>query len=264
MELPLSRSGRGALEIVTHAAREAGKTLRSHFYADKQVELKGRGNIVTDVDLLVDRDIITILRDEYPDSGILSEESEEIEGDSGYTWVIDPLDGTNNYAFGIPFFSVNIALVQGEEILLGITYDPLRDEVFQAEGRRGAFLNGSPISISTKTRVRDSFIGYDMGYDDEEGREILRVARRLWPNIYGLRVMGSAALGLAYAACGRVDLYFHRFLYPWDIASGILLVREAGGRVVGWGGEDATIKNKGLIASNEAIIGDFLGRVGEE
>ena len=258
--IPHSRSGLRALEVAVRAAKSSCETLRSHFHTEKRVELKGRGNIVTDVDLLAEGEMVALLRDEYPEFGILSEESEEIEGDSGYTWVIDPIDGTNNYTFGIPFFCVNVALVQGEEILLGVTYDPLRDELFTAERGGGAFLNGTPISVSKKGRVQDSFIGYDMGYDDGLGREILKVAGALWPNIYGLRVMGSAALGLAYTACGRLDLYFHRSLYPWDIASGVLLVREAGGRVVGWGGEDVGFRDKGLIASNEVIIRDFLGR----
>lgn len=261
--LPVSASGKGAWEVAIQAAKEAGDIIVARFHSQKQVVRKGRGNLVTDVDVLCDEAIVGIIRREYPGHGILTEESEGVTSDSGYLWIIDPLDGTNNYAFGIPFFAVTIALVRGEEILMGLTYDPLRRELFRAEGGGGALLNDSSIAVSRRETVLTSLIGFDMGYDDEGGRQLLDMATALWPRVHSLRVMGSAALGLAYVACGRIDLYCHRWLYPWDIASGILLVREAGGQLTDWGEQPVNFRSTALVAANGALHREFMGLVGE-
>jgi myo-inositol-1(or 4)-monophosphatase len=217
---PLSQTGRSALEVATRVAEEAGRLLLQRFSSEKQINYKaGRANIVTDVDLLVEKHIISILRSEYPEFGILSEESEAIAGDAHYTWIVDPLDGTNNYSFGIPFFCVNIALARGEEVLLSLTFDPLRGETFRAEQGRGAFLNDHPVSVSQRKSVKASEIGCDMGYDAARGKQVLDAIMSLWPNMHGLRLMGSAALGLAYTACGRFDLYLQPHLSPWDVGT---------------------------------------------
>jgi len=257
-----AKSGRGAFEVASQAVREAGSIIMAHFHGEKRISYKeGRSNIVTDVDLLAEEKIKALLQEEYPDFGIMTEESEDIAGNSAYTWIVDPIDGTRNYAYGIPHFCVALALAQCEELLLGIAYDPVRDELFRAEKGQGAFLNDSPISVSAKTSLQESLIGFDMGYDAEIGQEILGVASALWPGVVSVRVMGSAALGLAYAACGRLDLYIHLSLYPWDLASGILLVREAGGVVTELDGQPVSIHSKSVIATNKAIHDDFMKRV---
>ncbi|GAF83794.1 unnamed protein product, partial [marine sediment metagenome] len=259
-DLPLGRSGRGAYEVAVQAVREAGDIIMAHFHGEKRISYKeGRSNIVTDVDVLAEEKILALLQYEYPHFSIMTEESADIAGDSPYTWIIDPIDGTRNYAYGIPHFCVALALARGEELLLGISYDPVRGELFRAEKGQGAFLNDSPIAVSTRTSLGESLVGFDMGYDAEIGQEILGVASALWPGVVSVRVMGSAALGLAYAASGRLDLYIHLALYPWDLASGILLVSEAGGVVTELDGQPVGIQSKSVIATNRDIHQDFMG-----
>jgi myo-inositol-1(or 4)-monophosphatase len=256
--LPLSRSGKEAINIATMAAREAGEILKIQFRKERQIKFKGRANIVTEVDLQAEDSLKSFLRAEYPDHGIISEESEPVTGDSDFTWILDPLDGTNNYSFGIPFFSTVIALASGDDVLLGIVYDPLRDEMFAAQKGKGTTLNNNPVSVSGKTSVKDSLLGLDLGYVDEKGKRLLEFIAVLWPDMYAYRIMGSAALGMAYAACGRLDLYFHLLVYPWELACGQLLVAEAGGIVTDWEGRPPGLGESSVIASNKAIHADFL------
>ena len=265
LRLPLSRSGRGALEVASQAAEEAGSLLLEHMHGERQLSYKeGRANIVTEVDVLVEKKVIALLRSEYPDHNILSEESPAVANDSRYTWVVDPLDGTNNYVYGIPVFSVAIALMSQEEVLLGLTYDPVREELFVARKGGGAALNGRPISVSRRDSMERAFIGCDLGYDREAGARMLDTIRAIWPRMAGLRIMGSAVLGLAYVACGRFDLYLHRYLYPWDMASGILLVREAGGEITDWAGKPVSAFGQQIIAGNKALHRQMLALVSRE
>ena len=259
--MPLAKSGRGAFEVANQAVREAGSIIMAHFHGEKRVTYKeGRSNIVTNVDFLAEQKIVALLGEEYPSFGIITEESEDIAGDSPYTWIIDPIDGTRNYAYGIPHFCVAIALTQGVEVVLGIIYDPVREELFHAEKGNGAVLNDLPIAVSNKMSLQESLVGFDMGYDADIGQKILGVASALWPVVVSVRVMGSAALGLAYAACGRLDLYLHLSLYPWDLAAGILLVREAGGVVPELDGQPVSIRSNSVIATNREIHEDFMRR----
>ena len=170
MELPRASSGQNALEIAIRAARTAGKISREKFGGDIRVEHKARNNIVTDVDRLSEQTILQILHDEFPTHGTLAEESGKTDIDSPYTWIIDPLDGTNNYAFGIPFFSVSIALTKNRGILLGVVYDPLRNELFCATNGGGARLNDKQIRVTPEESLGYSFVGSDIGYDPAKGR----------------------------------------------------------------------------------------------
>jgi myo-inositol-1(or 4)-monophosphatase len=256
--LPVSESGKSAPDIATEAVRQAGEILKAHFREKTQVHYKGRANIVTGIDLRSEERLKSFLRAEYPDHNILSEESQPVTGGSSYKWILDPLDGTNNYSFGIPFFAVVIALTRGDDVLLGIVYDPLRDEMFSARKGKGATLNGSPIHVSKKKTVKESLIGLDLGYVDEKGRKSLEFITSLWPKMYAYRIMGSAALGMAYTACGRLDLYFHLLLYPWELACGSLLVAEAGGIVTDIEGKSLRNWEGSVVASNKAIHPEFL------
>ncbi|UCG82941.1 MAG: inositol monophosphatase [Dehalococcoidia bacterium] len=261
--LPVSRSGKEAVDIACEAARKAGEVLKTHFQEQRQVQYKGRANIVTDVDLKAENAIVSFIQDEYPDHNIISEESDPINRESDYTWVLDPLDGTNNYSFGIPFFATVIAFKSSEDVMVGIIYDPLRDELFAAERGKGARLNGNVISVTKKTKVQDSLIGLDLGYVEENGRHLLKFIADLWPRMYAFRLMGSAALGMAYASCGRLDLYFHALVYPWELACGQLLVTEAGGVISDWEGRPVSYGESSIIASNRAIHADFLRMIRE-
>ena len=264
VQLPLSLSRREALEVARHAAEEAGSLLLKH--ASGQLELgykEGRANLVTDVDVLAEKCVIGILREEYPDFNIISEESPAILHDSQFTWIIDPLDGTNNYVHGVPFFCVAIALMRDEELVLGLTYDPVRRELFAAERGRGASLCELPMHVADRTSLRESFLGCDLGYDGEKGRAMLNNLSVYFPGMGGLRLIGSAALGLTYVACGRLDGYVHPYLYPWDVSAGVVLVQEAGGKITDWEGQPATADTKEVVASNESLHSDFLKIVQE-
>ncbi|MEW6033427.1 MAG: inositol monophosphatase family protein [Chloroflexota bacterium] len=255
--LPESTSGRGALDVAIQVVREAGSVLLDHSHNARTVGWKGKSNVVTDADVLAEKVILEALRREFPAHGILAEESGRGGPEAEYAWTVDPLDGTNNFIFGIPFYCVTVALTRGEDVLLGVTYDPLRRELFHAVKGGGAFLNGSPIAVSPREQLEKTLVGFDMGYDPEGGKVILGVAARLWQRVHSLRLLGSAALGLAYVACGRMDIYCHRCLFPWDIAGGMLLVREAGGVVTDWGGVPGTPSTCQLIAANPALHRQF-------
>lgn len=256
--IPVSISGKDALSVAVDAAQLAGQVIVDRLHTSKKIGFKGPANPVTDVDMLAEKVALGKLREEYPDFGIVSEESAPVVTGSSWTWFVDPLDGTRNYALGIPHVAVVVALAFENRVELGVTYDPIREELFTAETSKGSYLNGAPISVSAKTGIPDSILGFDMGYVDEKAVMALDMIKSLWPGMQSIRVMGSAALGLAYAASGRIDLYFHHHVSSWDIASGLLLVSEAGGKVVGRDGGPATCENDSVIASSPGLIGRFL------
>ena len=258
-ELPLSRSGHTALSVCETAARRAGELVIQRFRTEVEVSFKGRANVVTDADLASERLILGYVVEEYPEFGILSEESAPVAGSVPYTWVVDPIDGTRNFAEGIPHFCVVVAIAQGDDVVAGVTYDPVRDEMFAAQRGRGATLNGEAIRVSDRQQIDEAVLGFDLGYNFEQAKLLLELAGGMWPQVQAYRLMGSSALSLAYAACGRIDLYFHHSLSAWDIASGILLASEAGGLVLDRASlKAATLFSPGLIVSNPALVEQFL------
>lgn len=258
LNLPASRHGRSPYFVARYAALEAGKILKNRFGLKNRVEVKGRRNLVTEADFLSEKRVIEILKDEFPEFGVLSEEAGGSQSEREYAWIIDPLDGTNNYYFGIPFFCVNIALARRGEIIVGITYDPMRGEIFHSIKGKGAYLGRKRIAVSRIDRLFDSSAGVDLGYVPERSREMLSLATELWAQVHCIRLMGSSCLGMAYVSCGRLGLYFHKYIYPWDIASGLLLVSEAGGRVVNFTGADATTYDHEIIAGSPGLLKDFI------
>ena len=259
-DIPLSTSGRTALDVALDAATLAGQMVADRFYETKDIFAKGVGDIVTDVDKNSEKLIKSILDREFPDMGFLGEESDGDRADKGYVWITDPVDGTRNYAAGIPCVSVVIGLALDGEVLVGVTYDPLLKEMFHAERGKGAFLNDKPIHISEKTNMGEGILGMDMSYGNEMSMQGLDVFKAIWPDMWSVRLMGSSALGLAYAASGRYDLYFHGGLSPWDQVSGMLLIEEAGGIVTDRSGNRATLYSDGIVASNKTLHLDFMRR----
>ena len=256
--LPLSVHGKSAYTIARYAAAEAGKILKKYHGKPVEMHIKGKRNIVTEADLLSEKKILEIINSEFPSHGILSEEAGASREGAEYTWIIDPLDGTNNFYFGIPLFCVNIALALKGEVVLGITYDPLRNETFYSVKGKGAHLNGKRIKVADVRKLDEASAGVDLGYNVERSKDLLDIATALWPKLHCLRLTGSSALGLAYVACGRFSLYFHKYLYPWDLASGLLLVREAGGEVTRYDGKQAGINDTAIVASNPVLRVEFL------
>lgn len=255
---PVAVSGRSALEVVRACAREAGRRIISRLRCPQEVNVKGRGNFVTQTDLEIETYLQQALLEEFPDHRILSEETAAGTDTAGWVWVIDPLDGTHNFMSGIPFFCVNIALCKDGEPVVAVTYDPNHDEAFWAERGRGAWVNDRPATASSKPTVQASVLGVDLGYDDRRGSAALQIAHRLFPGVQCVRIPGSAALGLAYAACGRYDLFLHHFLFPWDIAAGILLVQEAGGAITDHHGRPVTVYSQTAVAGGKQAHAEFL------
>jgi fructose-1,6-bisphosphatase/inositol monophosphatase family enzyme len=239
-------------------AREGERIVMAGFGRPQEVRVKGRGNLVTAADLACEGAIHEILAAEYPDHSVLSEETAATARGEGWLWVVDPLDGTHNYARGVPFFCINIALCYREEPLVALTRDPVRGEEFWAEKGEGAFVNGDRMQASQRESVQASVVGVDMGYNDQRAAHLLALLHELWPGMQSVRIMGSAALGLAYAAGGRFDLFVHNMLYPWDVAAGILLVREAGGAISDRDGGPVSIRCEGAVAGALGAHADFL------
>ncbi len=239
---------------------KAGGILIDRFHGVKDVTFKGRGNIVTDVDKTVEEAILAILNDEFPEVSTLAEESAGARADAGWVWIVDPLDGTRNYASGIPFFSTVIGLALDGEVVVGVNYDPMRDEMFEASKGRGAYLNGNRIEVSKKSEISECILGMDLSYNNEGAINGIDVVRSIWPEMQTARIMGSSALGIAYAAAGRTDLYFHHQLEPWDQVAGMLLVEEAGGIITDRVGRRAGLYSDGLIASNRTLHAEFMRR----
>ena len=158
LSLPVSATGRPAMEVIDQAVRAAGKIIQDGWNADKQITFKGRADIVTDIDVAAEKAVLEILTGEFPDFGILAEESPPVDGESPYKWVVDPLDGTRNYAHGIPHFCSIIALAKDNEIVAGVIYDPVREEMFSTAVGQGAHMNGEPISVSESTELSRSLL----------------------------------------------------------------------------------------------------------
>ena len=263
---PAGTSGRTALEVAEEASRAAGRIIMDRFVAATgaepaqtvQVGYKEPDHIVTDVDHEAERTIIEILAREFPGYGVLAEESGRTAGRGEFTWVVDPLDGTRNFAAGIPHFAVSIALARGDDVLLGLIYDPARDELFHAEAGRGAYLNGVRVAVSDVESLERSIVGFDIGPIDEKAGRLLNLLRELWREILAIRILGSATLGYAYAAAGRVQLYAHHHQAPWDVAAGLLLVREAGGVVTDLQGAQARMESTAAAAGNETLHAQFM------
>jgi len=256
--LPTGTSGRDALEVAAVAARAAGGILRERFTGQTVVEYKGKGNVVSEADLAADRTIRKLLLAEFPDHAQLSEEDDAELPEAPYVWIVDPLDGSLNYATGIGFYSVSVALASGLDLLAGALYDPTRDELFTAAAGRGAFLNGAPITVSDAQTLDRATIGMDIGYPEEARQKAFATATRIRPHIQTVRLMGSSALGLTYVGCGRYGVYFHYWLYPWDVAAAQLIVREAGGIITDWSGNPVTYRDPAMVAGSPTLHRLFL------
>jgi len=259
--LPVSASGAPAIDVARRCAEAGGALALERFRGDRRITSKGRGNIVTDADVEVELHIKALLAREFPEHRVLSEEtSASTDASRGWTWVIDPIDGTKNYSMGIPFWCTNVALCHDGEPVAGVTRDTVHDETFWAVAGSGAYLHEAPIAPSERPDVASSVIGVDLGYDDAAGGNQIALMRRIFPNVQTIRILGSAALAFAYAAAGRIDLFTHMNVAPWDIAAGIVLIREAGGAASDRNGGPITIWSRAFAAGGRRVHDDFMSR----
>lgn len=253
----------GYLDTAIRAARAAGEMQRERLWSEVTIDYKGEINLVTEVDRACEELIVGTIRDRFPDHDILAEENDYENRRSGSTWVIDPLDGTTNYAHGLPWFAVSIALEVRGEVVLGVVYHPMREELFTAVKGNGAFLNGTRLAVSRRRPLKKSLLATGFPYDRTLTNENnfqhfidFQMAAR------GVRRFGAAALDLAYVAAGRLDGYWECKLNPWDVAAGQLLVTEAGGRVSGHGGDPYRIRDHRILASNGLIHEEMVSLLG--
>ena len=249
------------LNFAIETAREAGQILLEKFGRKINVTKKGDINLVTEADLASEKLIIERIKSYYPKHAILAEESGDavlMEGTNTWKWIIDPLDGTTNYAHGYPCFCVTIALEHDGEIVIGVTFDPTRNELFAAEKGRGATLNGKPIRVSDTEKLSESLIVTGFPYDFKQKENFSRHLTDFLLHSRGVRRDGSAAIDMAYVACGRFDGFWEEGLNPWDVAAGYLLIEEAGGQVTYYNGEKFNIYAPPICGSNGLIHGEML------
>jgi myo-inositol-1(or 4)-monophosphatase len=244
------------IQLAIEAALTAGHFLKESIGKVLEVERKfgQETNLVTQIDKKAEGIIISMIRSKYPDHDFLAEESGSHNKKSEYRWVIDPLDGTLNFTHGVPIFSVSIAIEERGTVIAGVVYDPSSGELFTAEKGKGAFLNKKPIRVSKVDTLIESLLvtGFPYTIQDNPDNAVQHFVNLLM-KAQGVRRLGSAAIDLCYVACGRFDGFWEVSLSPWDMAAGILLVEEAGGRFTDFNGAPSSIYTKQVLATNGLI-----------
>ena len=252
------------INVMIKACRKASKTLIRDFgeIEKLQVSLKGPGDFVTASDKKVEKILIEELQKARPDYSILSEEIGLIKNDSEFKWIIDPIDGTANFLHGIPHFGISLGLEKVNEIICGIVYDPIKDEIFMAEKGSGAFVNNQRMRVSSRSKLENCiiFTGGPSFRSKESDKELsLNEYKKFSSKVTTpIRKMGSASLDMAYVAAGRCDGFWQRNLSYWDIAAGIILVKESGGYVTDFKGNDKYVENKTILVTNSRINEEMM------
>jgi myo-inositol-1(or 4)-monophosphatase len=253
------------LKFAQKTAIGAGKILAYKAHRHNEIYFKGEVNLVTAADLASEKYIIDNIKKNYPGYSLLTEEKRPSDKDSEFRWIVDPLDGTTNYAHHFPFYCVSIALEFRGEIILGVVYDPERKELFYAYRNGGAFLDKRRIKVTGEKKLVNSLLAtgfpYDIGVSQEDN---LKNYTRFAKVSRGIRRAGSAALDLCYVACGRFDGFWELKLSPWDTAAGKIILEEAGGRVTDFWGKKYSVYGKYIIASNGHIHGQMAQVLGKK
>jgi myo-inositol-1(or 4)-monophosphatase len=246
---------------VIGVSKEAGDFIRQErksFNSDK-IEYKGLNDMVSYVDKTAEKIIVQNLEKILPEAGFVTEEKTRSQIGERYNWIIDPLDGTTNFIHGVPTYSVSIALKEYEELVFGVVYEINLDECFYAWKGAPAYLNGKEIKVSNNPTIGSSLIATGFPYYDfAKQPAYIALFTELMKSCHGLRRLGSAAVDLAYTACGRFEAFYEYNLNPWDIAAGVVIVRQAGGQVVNYKGGDEVMNSRELLATNGKITGEML------
>jgi len=250
------------INVMVKACRKAAKIIIRDFgeIENLQVSLKGPGDFVTNCDKKVEKILIDELLKARPSYSILSEEIGEINNDDSFKWIIDPIDGTSNFLHGIPHFAISIGLEHDKEIICGIIYDPIKDEMFVAEKGNGAYVNNKRMRVSSRSKLKDCIIFTGGPRQNPKDKELFFVEYKNFSSIVKtpIRKMGSASLDIAYVAAGRCDGFWQRNLNYWDYAAGIILVKESGGFVTDFNGENRYIENKTILVTNSKIDKEMI------
>ena len=239
------------------AARGAGELIRAGFGRHGVHRWKGPKDLVTDIDTASERSISQALASEFPDVGFLGEETGRTPGASRFEWVVDPLDGTRNFVIGIPIFCVSIALTADAVSLAGVIYDPVHDELFAAAKDQGLRLNGRLIDVSRPPRLADTVVGYDLSRDSTKAASMLEVIARIEPLAQSVRGLGSTALGLTYAGCGRLDMYLS-WGGAWDVAAGLAIAGQGGAAITDRFGGEAKVDSGSYVVGGAQAVGEFM------
>ncbi|MBS3741674.1 MAG: inositol monophosphatase [Candidatus Cloacimonetes bacterium] len=250
-------------DIAQKAAKAAGKIIKNNFHKKKNVSYKGRIDLVTDIDKRAEDAIIQILKNNFPDHNILTEESDFARDDrSEYCWVIDPLDGTTNYVHEFPFVNVSVALQKSKESIVGVVFNPILDEFFYAIKGRGSYKNEQRLVVSQSTELKKSVLATGFPYEMKGERNNLDNFNKIIKECRGVRRPGAAALDLCYVAAGIFDGFWEMELHPWDTAAGILIVEEAGGKIAKFDGAEFSIFDKEIVATNGKIHEKLINILG--
>lgn len=247
------------LETAKILAREAGEMIRQSGSNLGKVDYKGRADLVTDVDRKAEEIILCGIRKSYPDHAVLAEESGENEVQSDFRWVIDPIDGTTNFVHGYPFFCVSIAVQHHRETVAAVVFDPMHDELFSALKGEGAFLNEKPLAVSAANELSKSLVATGFPYRlGDRWQHSMDLFEAFYLDSHGVRRDGAAALDLCYVAAGRFEGFWEYELQPWDVAAGLLIVQEAGGRTTDFQDRPSRIDDRQVLASNGLIHDQML------
>lgn len=240
-------------EIGTFIKQESSK------FKASDIKIKSKNSLVTYVDKTAEKKIVDLLSKLLPESGFIAEEGTSNKKGEIFNWVIDPLDGTTNFIHGIPAYCISIALLKKNELIIGVIYDPNQEEMFYAWKNGGSYLNGKSISVSSTEKISDALLATGFPYYDYEKLDgYMNILKWLMHNSRGLRRIGSAAIDLAYVACGRFDAFYEYSLNPWDVAAGAIIVNEAGGSVKDFNGGTNYLFNKEIVASNLQVESQLL------
>jgi len=246
---------------IEKAAREAGSFIlkESEKFDIKQTESKGLNDFVSYVDKGAEKMLVETLGRLLPDAGFNTEEGTSTKKGSIYCWVIDPLDGTTNFLHGFHPYAISIGLMEYDEVVAGVVYEVSGNEVFTAWKDGGAWLNGQAINVSKASRLSDSLLATGFPYNDfDRLTPYMNCLTYLVKNTHGIRRLGSAAIDLAYVACGRFEAFYEYGLHPWDIAAGMILVREAGGKVSDFDGSEKNLTGEEIVAANSLVYSEIL------
>jgi myo-inositol-1(or 4)-monophosphatase len=246
------------LEISADIARQAGQLLAGYFERRVPFELKGEYDLVTEADRASEKLIVQRLREHFPDHDIVAEEGGGHLTGSEYRWYVDPLDGTTNFAHGFPVYNVSLGLERAGELIAGIIYDPNQQELFAAERGAGATLNGERIRVSSTSRLTDALVATGFPSRKRHQNVNIHFYYQLAMMTHGVRRAGAAAVDLAWVACGRLEAFWEFHLSPWDMAAGILIVEEAGGRCSDMDGNPHRLQGPHLVADNGLVHDEII------
>lgn len=256
------------LSVSVHSVLKAGELVQKMWSEPRRISEKGFRDLVTDADHASQALIVEQIRAHFPDHGFLvEEEAPDIPAAGLVTWIIDPIDGTTNYSRQMPVYCISIAAVirpspenqlASPQPLVGVVYDPMQNELFQAAAGQGAFLNGEKIQVSNTDEFERAIFAIDWSHEPAQRQLTLDMIQQIAPRIQTLRAIGSAALALAWLAAGRIDCYFNLNLKPWDMAAGILLIQEAGGRMVSIENQPWQLEGGGFFAGNGRLSPEHI------